>query len=331
MKSPDEPPVFHPGECRVQARVGVRDRMAAIGENAIRTSMPEQHRTFFAQLPFVMVGSMDAEGQPWASVLTNPPGFIVSPDARHLLIRARPAVFDPLYETLATGAPIALLGIEQSTRRRNRMNGRVERMDDDGFLVGVQQSFGNCPKYIQSRQVEYRAVESPGAVHSATVHFATALNEATRQIVARADTLFIATAHPDAHRGTARSHGVDVSHRGGKPGFVRAAGDDTLILPDFTGNRFFNTLGNVMLNPRAGLLFIDFETGDLLYIAADAQIVFDSPEVDAFAGAERLLRFGIRHVRHVVGSLPLRWSGEVQISPFLANTGDWRRLERAPA
>ncbi|TXH75321.1 pyridoxamine 5'-phosphate oxidase family protein [Thiobacillus sp.] len=321
MESPDDPQVFHPGERRMQASVGVRDRMAAIGAHAIRTSMPEQHRTFFAQLPFVMVGSMDAEGQPWASILTNPPGFIGSPDARHLLIRARPTVADPLHETLAPGAPIALLGIEQSTRRRNRMNGIVERMDDDGLLVGVQQSFGNCPKYIQARQVDYRAIESSGTVHSAT-----ALNESTRQIIARADTLFIATAHPGAHHGTARSYGVDVSHRGGKPGFVRADDDATLTLPDFAGNRFFNTLGNIMLNPRAGLLFIDFETGDLLYLAAEAQIVFDSPELDAFAGAERLLRFKIRHVRHVVASLPLHWSREVEISPFLADTGEWERI-----
>lgn len=318
MESSDDLQVFHPGECLVQARAGVRDRMAAIGEHAIRTFMPEQHRTFFAQLPFVVVGSMDARGQPWASILTNPPGFISSPDARHLLIRARPAVADPLHETLATGAPIALLGIEQPTRRRNRMNGIVERIDDDGLLVGVQQSFGNCPKYIQVRQVEYWNIESTGTVHSAT-----ALNEQTRQIIACADTLFIATAHPGSHHGTTRSHGVDVSHRGGKPGFVRADSDYALTFPDFAGNRFFNTLGNIMLHPRAGLLFIDFENGDLLYIAADSQIVFDSPEMHAFAGAERLLRFKIRHVRHVVASLPLRWRGEVQISPFLANTGDW--------
>jgi predicted pyridoxine 5'-phosphate oxidase superfamily flavin-nucleotide-binding protein len=318
MKSPDDLQAFHQGECLVQARAGVRDRMAAIGEQVIRTFMPEQHRTFFAQLPFVMVGSMDAKGQPWASILTNPPGFISSPDARHLLIRARPAVADPLHETLATRAPIALVGIEQPTRRRNRMNGIVERIDDDGLLVGVQQSFGNCPKYMQARQVEYWAIESTGTVHSAPV-----LNESTRQIIARADTLFIATAHPGSHIAATRSHGVDVSHRGGKPGFVRADGDDTLTLPDFAGNRFFNTLGNIMLNPHAGLLFIDFESGDLLYIAADAQIVFDSPEMDAFAGAERLLRFKVRHARHVVASLPLRWSGEVEISPSLANTGDW--------
>ena len=318
MTASDDLQAFHEGERLVQARAGVRDRMAALGEQVMRTSMPEQHRTFFAQLPFVMVGSTDGEGQPWASILTNPPGFISSPDARHLLIRARPPVADPLHETLITGASIALLGIEQPTRRRNRMNGIVERITDDGFLVAVKQSFGNCPKYIQARQAEYLNIDSIGTVHSAT-----ALNQLTRQIVLRADTLFIATAHPGSNQGTMRSHGVDVSHRGGKPGFVRADRDNTLTIPDFTGNHFFNTLGNILLNPRAGLLFIEFETGDLLYIAADAEIIFDSPELDAFTGAERLLRLKIRYVKHLVASLPLRWSGQTQTSPFLANTGCW--------
>lgn len=318
MKASDDPPVFHEGECLMQERAGARERMAALGEQVIRTYMPEQHRTFFAQLPFVVVGSMDVKGQPWASILTNPPGFISSPDERHLLIRSRPSATDPLRETLITGASIALLGMEQHTRRRNRMNGVVERITDDGFLVAVKQSFGNCPKYIQARRAEYSNIESISTVHSAT-----ALNELTRQIVLRADTLFIATAHPGSSHGTTRSYGVDVSHRGGKPGFVRADNDSTLTLHDFAGNRFFNTLGNIMLNPRAGLLFINFENGDMLYIAADAEIIFDSPELDAFAGAERLLRLKIGHVRHVAAALPVRWSGEAQISPFLANTGYW--------
>ena len=318
MNAPDDLQAFHAGERLMQTRVGVQERMAALGGQVMRTAMPEQHRTFFAQLPFVIAGSVDAEGQPWASILTNPLGFISSPDARHLLIRAHPLVGDPLHETLAAGASIALLGIEQQTRRRNRMNGIVERIDDDGVLVGVQQSFGNCPKYIQARQVEYVESDCAGTIDSAST-----LNERTRKLIARADTFFIGTAHPDASQGATRSQGVDVSHRGGKPGFVRADNEDTLTIPDFAGNRFFNTLGNILLNPRAGLLLIDFENGDLLYIAADAEIIFDGPELDVFAGAERLLRFEIRHIRHASAALPLRWRGEVQISPFLENAGNW--------
>ena len=318
MNTSDDCQAFHPGERLMQERVGVRDRMAAIGQQVIRNFMLEQHRAFFAQLPFVIVGSVDADGQPWASLLAHPPGFISSPDRHRLLIHAQPANTDPLHDTLIAGASIALLGIEQHTRRRNRANGIVERITDDGFVMGVEQSFGNCPKYIQARQVSYSHTDGLAAVHSATT-----LDAQSRQIVSLADTLFIATAHPDAQRGATRSHGVDVSHRGGKPGFVRIDRDDTLTIPDFTGNHYFNTLGNIVLNPHTGLLFIDFASGDLLYLTADAEIIVDGTELEAFAGAERLLRLKIRQVRHVVAALPLRWTGAVQLSPFLANTGCW--------
>jgi hypothetical protein len=317
MNAPDER-VFHEGESLMQERVGMRERMAELGPHVIRPFMTEQHQAFFAQLSFVIVGSVDARGQPLASIVAHPPGFIVSPDPHHLLIRARPPAADPLHPTLSVGGTIALLGIEPHTRRRNRLNGIVERIDDEGILVGVRQSFGNCPKYIQARQAEYVKREGAGPVHVAT-----ALNDQNRTIVACADTLFIASAHPGALHASTPSHGVDVSHRGGKPGFVRVDNDRTLTLPDFSGNRFFNTLGNLVLNPRAGLLFIDFDAGDVLHLAADAEIIFDGPERDAFAGAERLLRLTIRHVTHVAASLPLHWNGDPQLSPYLADTGSW--------
>jgi len=135
-------------------------------------------------------------------------------------------------------------------------------------------------------------------------------------MIRRADTLFIATAYPAAPGDDAPAHGVDVSHRGGKPGFVRADDDRTLTIPDFLGNFFFNTLGNIAINPKAGLLFIDFETGDLLYVACDAGIVWDEAEIEAFEGAQRLLRFHVRELRRVEASLPLRW-GEATLSPYL--------------
>jgi uncharacterized protein len=317
MNAPDGR-VFHEGESLMQERVGMRERMAELGPHVIHPFMTEQHQAFFAQLPFVIVGSVEADGQAMASIMTGSPGFIDSPDPQHLLIHAHPPTAGPLHPTLSVGASIALLGIEPHTRRRNRLNGMVERIDGDGLLVGVRQSFGNCPKYIQTRQAEYVKREGTGPVHVAT-----ALNDQTRTIVACADTLFIASAHPGALDTSTPSHGVDVSHRGGKPGFVRVDNDRTLTLPDFSGNRFFNTLGNLVLNPRAGLLFIDFDAGDVLHLAADAEIIFDGPERDAFAGAERLLRLTIRQVTHGAAALPLHWNGAPQLSPYLANTGSW--------
>jgi predicted pyridoxine 5'-phosphate oxidase superfamily flavin-nucleotide-binding protein len=309
---------FHEGEREVQTRVGVQDRMAGTGAKMIRDFMPEQHREFFRQLPFVIVGSIDARGQPWASVLANPPAFIESPDPRRLTVRARPLAGDPLGETLVEGASIGMLGIEPHTRRRNRLNGIVGQITEQDFTVHVRQSFGNCPKYIQARKPEY--VSSVAAAPA--VHRSERLDPATQQMIRRADTFFIATAHPAAPGDDARAHGVDASHRGGKPGFIRLDDDRSFTVPDFVGNFLFNTLGNIVLNPKAGLLFIDFERGDLLYLACDAEIIWDPIQIEAFKGAERLLRFRVREVRRIDASLPLRW-GEAQLSPFLVRTGAW--------
>ncbi len=298
--------------------------MAAVGRAMIRSAMPEQHRLFFAQLPFVVVGSADADGQPWASVLAAPPGFVHSPDPQALVVQALPHPVDPLHRNLQPGARLGLLGIEPHTRRRNRMNGVVEERSASGFSVRVQQSFGNCPQYIQARQADYVPPGAPGEWRQSAQ-----LDDAARALIQAADTFFIATASaadaglPAGERAEDASHGVDVSHRGGKPGFVRVDADGTLTVPDFTGNYFFNTIGNIVAHPRAGLLFIDHASGDAVHVAATASVVWEGREVEAFAGAQRLLRFHPHRVLHARAAVPLHW-GAAQQAPQLAATGSWR-------
>jgi uncharacterized protein len=316
------PEAFHAGERALQQRAGVRERMAEIGPRVMRSFMPEQHRQFFAQLPFLIAGSVDATGQPWASVLAGAAGFIDSPDPEQLTVQARPLPGDPLHDALIDGAAIGLLGIEPHTRRRNRMNGLVHGAGPQGFSVQVQQSFGNCPQYIQARKPDFmpRAEPVPAPVVSDV------LDDAAVALIRSADTFYIATAHPAATEAPpSRAHGVDVSHRGGKPGFVRVDAPATLTAPDFLGNFFFNTLGNLALEPRCGLLFIDFDTGDVLQLAARGEVVWQCAEVDAFEGAQRLLRLQVTGVRRLPGALPLRWDAAVP-SPLLARTGAWNQL-----
>jgi predicted pyridoxine 5'-phosphate oxidase superfamily flavin-nucleotide-binding protein len=309
---------FHAGEQAVQRRVGVQEKLAEVGARVIRHYMPDQHREFFAQLPMLLVGSVDREGQPWASVLAAQPGFAVSPDPYLLQVRAMPLAQDPLAANLSEGAPLGLLGIELPTRRRNRMNGWARKVQQDGFEVRVKQSFGNCPKYIQTRSPHFL----PEGEHLAGAAMdATALTPRMRDIIARADTYFIATAYAGKDGMEEAGSGVDVSHRGGHPGFVKQEGE-VLTAPEFIGNFYFNTTGNIAAHPRAGLLFIDFASGDLLYLAVDAEIVWDGPELQGFAGAERLLRYRLRQARLIPGGLPLRWS-EPGESPFLQTTGHW--------
>ena len=312
----DESP-FHPGEQAIQEKLGGRDRMETLGRRMIREFLPEQHRRFYGQLSYFLVGTVDSSGRPWASILVGEPGFISTPCDRSLHIAARPLFGDPLAKTLIVGADVGFLGIELHTRRRNRVNGVVTAVTANSFDVEVGQTFGNCPKYIQARQFDLNSFD-PAAPRP--VHTLAGLGAAEQTAIAAADTLFIATAYLDAAAGVAR--GVDVSHRGGKSGFVRVDGD-TLTVPDFTGNCHFNTFGNIEVNPQAGLLFIDFETGGLLYLTGRAEVIWDGdPEIAQYEGAERLFKFHVEQGLRVEGSLPLGWSPS-EVSPFLQNTSPW--------
>ena len=305
---------FHAGEIAMQQAAGVRERMLELGPRVIRDQMPEQHREFFEQLPTLLVGSADGQQRPWVSMLAGLPGFIEAPDAWHLRVTARPRIDDPLHAQLHVGSAIGLLGIEPQTRRRNRVNGSVVAVDATGFTVRVQQSFGNCPKYIQARRPEW--IDASRAMPAVQREEAR-LSTAAAALVARADTLFIAS--------TAPGQGVDVSHRGGKPGFVRVAtgtSGTVLSFPDFSGNFFFNTLGNLSAHPAAGLLFIDHESGGLLQLSGRAAIIAGGPEVDAFVGAQRLVRVELESGVWAPRALPLRWSAP-QPASQLAATGHW--------
>ena len=311
--------LFHAGERQVQERVGVRDRIEAFARRVVRDHMPDQHRAFYAKLPFVLIGSVDDRGRPWASMVPGRPGFMTTPDARTLDIAARPLFGDPLHQTLAAGAEIGILGIEPAKRRRNRLTGRVGAVRSGGFAVSIDQTFGNCPQYIQTRDVEVLP-GIDGSARDRPVHRSDGFDRRARVLIENADTLFIATAFSENRDDP--TQGADVSHRGGKPGFVKIEDERTFVFPDFSGNNHFNTVGNIELNPKAGFLFIDFEAGDLVYMTGAAELVWEGEAVRAFAGAERLIRFRAEEVILVEGSLPLRFVfGDY--SPTLEHTGSW--------
>jgi ferredoxin-NADP reductase/predicted pyridoxine 5'-phosphate oxidase superfamily flavin-nucleotide-binding protein len=306
---------WHAGEKQLQAHVGVAERMEEFGRKVIRSEMPDQHRTFYQQLPFMLYAAVDADGHPWASILEGQPGFAHSPEPGLLQFRSLPAFDDPAQ--LSDGSAIGLLGIELHTRRRNRINGHVRAMSPDGFAVTVDQSFGNCPQYIQLRQ--FRTVPLADPSTRVAQHFS-GLDDAAKAMIAEADTFFVASyVDVDGERS------VDVSHRGGQAGFVQVEGN-RLTIPDFAGNLHFNTLGNLLLNPRAGLLFIDFNTGDLLQLSGRTEIILDGPQVEAFQGAERLWTIEVEQVVRRPAALALRWRFD-GVSPTSLLTGTWEQAK----
>ena len=302
---------WHAGEQQLQAHVGVAERMEEFGRKVIRTWMPDQHREFYQQLPFMLYGAVDAEGRPWASVLEGAPGFAHSPDPEHLHFATLPAADDPA--PLRNGEPIGLLGIELHTRRRNRLNGHVGDLDGRGFTLSVDQAFGNCPQYIQLRQFQRVPLSDPQTRPSQHLD---RLDDEAKALIEGADTFFVASyVDVDGQRS------VDVSHRGGQAGFVRVEGN-RLTIPDFAGNLHFNTLGNLLLNPKAGLLFIDFSTGDVLQLSGRTEIILDDPQIAAFQGAERLWAFEVEKLVRRPAALALRWRFD-GMSPTSLLTGNW--------
>ncbi|MGV2835748.1 pyridoxamine 5'-phosphate oxidase family protein, partial [Pseudomonas shirazensis] len=222
---------WHAGERALQEKAGVAERMAVFGQKVIRDYMPDQHRQFYQQLPFMIAASVDPQGRPWATLIEGADGFVSSPDPRQLRLTAKLAKDDPAAAGLAAGQAIGMLGIELHTRRRNRINGVIQTALAGQIDVQVEHAFGNCPQYIQLR--DYRRVEGGAQPRED----ATSLDAWATALIEAADTMFVASyvEHADGQRS------VDVSHRGGRAGFVKVEGN-RLTIPDYAGNLHFNTL-----------------------------------------------------------------------------------------
>lgn len=309
---------WHAGEKMLQELHSVSERMEVIGQKVIRNYMPDEHRAFYEQLAFMIVGAVDRQNRPWATLLEGPEGFVTSPDPQQLTLAAQADAQDPAMPGLQTGQAIGMLGIELHTRRRNRINGLIQQACAEGLEVTVEHSYGNCPKYIQART--YKRFPELMTQRMPRQDF-TALNARTTELIRTADTFFIASYFD--HDPQRRS--VDVSHRGGRPGFVKVEGNH-LTIPDYAGNLFFNTLGNLKINAHAGLLFIDFSNGDILQLCGRTELILDSPMIKAFEGAERLWTFDVEQVVLRPAAVSIRWEFH-DYAPTSLSTGIWAEAD----
>ncbi|MFC0865473.1 pyridoxamine 5'-phosphate oxidase family protein [Sphaerimonospora cavernae] len=296
---------YHAGERQVQTRAGLREQ-AQFSARARHRHIPEIARDFLAQQVMLIAGASDEHGSIWVSLLSAPAGFIKVTGDTTLHVQSLPPKGDPLRArfTALDGQPfdIGMIAIEPATRRRMRMNGSATTATN-GFHVALEQIYANCPKYIQKRQVETLA-EPPGPSPASTTDRLTGAQQA---LISSADTFFVATADGEGH--------ADASHRGGNPGFVKVLSPTMLRWPDYRGNAMFGTLGNIEVNPAAGLLFPDWESGGCLQLTGTARIDWDTGRTAAVPGAERLIEFTVQRVVEIPDATPLRWTG-VEYSRF---------------
>jgi predicted pyridoxine 5'-phosphate oxidase superfamily flavin-nucleotide-binding protein len=269
---------FHEGELAMQRAAGVEQVAARRAGMLATPHLGGALSRFLAERDFAVLAARDAEGVLWASPLFEEPGFLVAED-RSLTMRTHPRAGDPL-DHLPVGAAVGLIAVEFATRRRVRVNGTLVHATADALRVEVDQAFGNCPQYIQRRQLRHGSGTARGAFRQ---YRWDALPADLVDLVTRADTFFLGTTHP--------TRGADASHRGGSPGFVRVDGP-TLWWPDYPGNDLFNSLGNLTVDDTAALLFIDFATGTTLQLTGTAHVELLPPGSPGDDGASgRRVRF----------------------------------------
>ncbi|OBG60473.1 MULTISPECIES: pyridoxamine 5'-phosphate oxidase family protein [unclassified Mycobacterium] len=254
---------FHEGETATQRRAGVEAEAKRLEGMLDSPGLSGGAARFLAAQRFAALTGRDHDGVLWTSPLIAAPGFLRGRDDV-LRVSASPRSGDPLHR-LPAGQQVGLIAIDFATRRRLRVNGELVGSDDAGLAVRVDQSYGNCPKYIHPHTIDTDALGAPASLRARRA----TLDPSDQAMIARSDTFFLGTSHP--------TRGSDASHRGGPPGFVRVDAPDRLWWPDFPGNNMFNSYGNLAVDDEAALLFVDFGTGASLHLTGTAQVRWTSP------------------------------------------------------
>jgi len=288
-------PVFHSGELHLQKKSGVNIMADKMSKMMISDSLTDQHQIFFNSLNSLYIASIDEHGKPWASILVANPGFMNTVDKTHLNIQVNPFSGDKLSENITHNKHLGLLGLEHHTRRRNRAAGELVRFNETGMLVKISQAFGNCPKYIQARKINI--LNSINKITESDTEVFYQMNDACKKVIEQADTFYIASYQPGEDK-----PGADISHRGGKPGFVKIINKDTLIFDDYSGNNLFMTLGNIASYPYAGLLFIDYKKNIFWQLQCQAEII-ETPDNKH----TRQVRLTVNQVRKLLPELSIKW------------------------
>lgn len=279
--------VFHSGERTVHNILGIQ-KIAKSASTMIQSKMTRKFMKFLNGQNSFMISSMDQNGRVWSSFLAGNPGMIQATEADIVKINTKINEHDPLFSNISQNKEVGILVIDFASRIRVRINGEISVVYPDGkFEIKIEQVFGNCPKYIQARRFKYKAVE--GIVNT-EFHPCNTLSKNQQNWISESDTFIIASSSSEGK--------MDISHRGGMPGFVYVMNEKTIMFPDYSGNMLFNTLGNIVQNPNVGLLFFDFNNGDTLQITGEASIIWniDKDIFSKFPGAQRLVQLQIIEV-----------------------------------
>ncbi|KAM0723514.1 hypothetical protein Q7P37_000501 [Cladosporium fusiforme] len=276
--------------------------------------------------PLIAIGTLDKQGRPWTTLWGGEKG-ISQPIAQGVIGIRTPVVgqYDPVVEELVgkdangtvmreegAGRMVGGLTIDLETRKRVKlfarmMAGALSLREDETLdtkqhfaevqlVLRVEQSLGNCPKYLNKKRIE-PAMSAPELVSDSPQ-----LPQRALDLLEKADLFFLSSSNHDQD--------MDTNHRGGPRGFVRVVSNETsgavLCYPEYSGNRLYQTLGNLKVNPVIGICVPDFDTGDMLYLTGTTEILIGSEAANILPRSNLAVKITTTAARFVAAALPFR-------------------------
>ena len=275
--------VFHEGQKAVQ-RITGEEEIAQRRIPTIKTSINQRSLTFIESQILAIPGSEDVDGDIWLSLLVGNRGFIKVPSPQEITFDLNQVISnkeDIFFKNIITKPTVGLLFHEAVRRARYRAWGQASH-NDDQIKVDIKMGYPSCPKHIQRVVLEVPE-ETPAL--KATYQNGTTLGDEEKKWMTSAHTFFIGT--------QTKKGDIEASHRGGDPGFVEIIENDILRIPDYLGNSMYSTLGNIYENPKASLLFVDYEKGETLQLTGTAELQFDQMSDEDFYKSGETGRFFI--------------------------------------
>jgi NAD(P)H-flavin reductase len=321
---------WHDGEVAMAKAMRVPDM-----DNPTVPTLSPQLANHARIAPLIAIGTLDKQGRPWTTLWGGEKG-ISQPIAQGILgIRSQVVrTHDPVVEELVgaegdgtivreegVGRMVSGLTIDLETRKRTKLYGRMiagalsmredeatetqQHVAEVQLVLKIEQSLGNCPKYLNKKRVE------PANSNPELVSESPQLPQSALDLLSKADLFFMSSANHDQD--------MDTNHRGGPPGFVRLISNEpsgaVLCYPEYSGNRLYQTLGNLKVNPVVGICVPDFETGDMLYLTGTTEILIGTEAARVLPRSNLAVKIIVTAARYVATALPFRGvSGET--SPY---------------
>ena len=326
---------WHEGETKMRQSMHAPD----LHDNPTVPTLSPQLANHLQVAPLIAIGTLDSEGRPWTTLWGNGDKGFARPVAEGIVGMRTPVTgrYDPVVEELfgkeatgqivreeGEGRMVAGLTIDLETRKRVKMFGRMiagalgtrddevlgheEHIAEVQLVLKIEQSLGNCPKYLNQKHI-VQALAKPELVSDTPKFPQRALD-----LIEKSDLFFISSSQCDQD--------MDTNHRGGPPGFMRVVSNDdsgaVICYPEYSGNRLFQTLGNLMVNPLAGLCVPDFDTGDMLYFTGKTDILVGKDAAEVLPRSNLAVKVTVTSARFVANALPFR-GVEGERSPYNPN------------